>query len=945
MSRKLELSILSIVMLSLFVFFSTAYAEPHIFFADTKADLTIFSYSGDETVKVYDSSDNLVWEGTVSKDKPQVISIPEGTYKCVGSSEKSNFTVAPGSAFLPKEGGTGGGSADDMFAGTGGGGTLKVICVPWEGNPFDPHSTYNGREITLCGTMKGVSGVTYSYSWDFGDGSSTPWAPVTDPYVLEAKHTYSGYPIGQNFTAKLKVNGSDGSSAEDNYYISVQDNILQTNVNIAVDLGLWAAHKYMYRWTQNFGVGDVDLGYVSGGDLSYTSQTMEAFFNHGHLVIGDPDEDPYVENVRRGINHILRNTNTYDVSGIQSAGYAEDYNNNGILDDGGNNIGLTGYDTYMYGFGLTLLAIASSGAPDWIAAPVGRANVDGRKYRDIVQDMVDFGVWSQNDYYSWSRGGWRYYSNYGDSDNSATQWPLLGIFAAEKLFGSKVPQWAKNETKDYWIPYSQGSDGGFGYTYAGYWENVAKTGAGLILLSWTGFPATDTRVTSAKQFIADRWNDYWDNNWYINNKQNYYAMYGVMKGCRLTNPQIVTLGSIDWYNEYANWLVSSQSADGWWYDNATWVGYDMASYWAICILAASPILKYPTAVLEVSPNPTDKGISVTFDGSKSYVHPGAPSGTYLTTYEFDFGDGTTYTETSGSAPDGAFDGKTTHTYANYNVDFGLPSGYPAKLKAKDSQPADSTPASVNVLIVPPDHAPTAVIEIISGAWNSGKPGIDYEAYSGNPIVFSASNSYDVDEKYGDMITAWDWDFTSPIGFLPVDATGTTATRTWTIPGTTEQVYEAGLRVTDNGSPSWTPPGPLQGFEFIKILILPRPLDRDPGKVIGAGWLVQTGYRRNLMVNVNYPVGGPFTSILVQYLNHSNRLYMVATVIKSMTIVSGTAIIKGDCKVNNAAGFTFELVINNTNPDSYALTIKNSFGTIVDSSAGTLAGGDFVVTKY
>ncbi len=803
-------------------------AEPYSATIETGGGITLYGYGERAYVLVYDDAGNLVWEGALNDGERQTLDLEPGTYECVGQSPDPTFGVIPdntppGEKF-PQKGET---PAKKLLEGLKGNGSLTVICVPWQGNPFLSHDTYDGKQITLKGTIKGTAGVAYTYTWDFGDGSPVAAGAVTDPYIIQAKHTYSGVPVGTSFRAKLVVAGDDGSMAEDEYPITVRPNTLDAKVNIAIDEGLWYLHKRMYRWSQDNGGGPVEYGRIPNGtgasNMGYHGQAMEAYQNQGHLVLGDPDEDPYVEDVQRGLNWILRNVSTYNVASKQHAGYAEDYDNNGVLDDNGNGIGLSASGTYMYTFGITCLALASSRAPDQLAAPVGRANVDGRPYRDIVQDMADFAVWSQNDYSSSRRGGWRYNSNYGNSDNSVSQWPVLALFAAESLpFDAKIAPWAKDETRAYWIPRSQSSNGGFGYLYAGYWNNVAKTGAGLILLSWVGTPPADARVSNAKAFINGQWNRTTST---YTNIGDFYSMYGVMKGARLTDPQIEFFGAHDWYEEYATWLVNHQEAGGYWIDRSWLKGYltyDMSTAWAILILTPTVFKNPPTANLTVSPNPTDRNIDVLFDGSASYVHPAAPEGTTIVKYEFNFGDGTTYTETVDSAPDGAFDGMTTHSYSQYHLDAGYPEGYPASLKVADSQepPQVSAPVSVKVKIVPPDHPPTAIISVVAGAWESGEPGIDFEAYSGSPVTFDGSQSYDINERDGDIIVSYEWDFTAPTTFDdPVP--GIQAPNTWTILGDTPHTFDVGLRVTDRGNPLWNPPGPLQGFDFAKILVHPN----------------------------------------------------------------------------------------------------------------------------
>ena len=72
-------------------------------------------------------------------------------------------------------------------------------------------------------------------------------------------------------------------------------------------------------------------------------------------------------------------------------------------------------------------AFVASGTPDAIAR-AGGANVLGRRYQDIVQDMLDMFAWGQVDS-GFSADGWRYSWNY-DADNSASQWAAIGMIAA-----------------------------------------------------------------------------------------------------------------------------------------------------------------------------------------------------------------------------------------------------------------------------------------------------------------------------------------------------------------------------------------------------------------------------------------------------------------------------------------------------------------------------------
>ncbi len=141
----------------------------------------------------------------------------------------------------------------------------------------------------------------------------------------------------------------------------------------------------------------------------------------------------------------------------------------------------------------------------------------------FAQNEPDVGVW---------RGGWRYGPNYDRSDMSVTQWPVIGLEAADSNFGTSVPQYVKDELEIY-LEADQDPDGGFGYTAPG--GNVARTGAGLACLAWIGTSVADVPVTSAVSFI--------DNNWIWDNMGNLYAMYAVMKGMRGFEPDLTLIGS------------------------------------------------------------------------------------------------------------------------------------------------------------------------------------------------------------------------------------------------------------------------------------------------------------------------------------------------------------------------------------------------------------------
>ncbi|MHC4483566.1 MAG: PKD domain-containing protein, partial [Planctomycetota bacterium] len=130
-------------------------------------------------------------------------------------------------------------------------------------------------------------------------------------------------------------------------------------------------------------------------------------------------------------------------------------------------------------------------------------------------------------------------------------------------------------------------------------------------------------------------------------------------------------------------------------------------------LVVSPKEAYgcpPDAVLVVEPEYVIVGKSTTLDGSDS---TDTPPGT-IERYEWDFTNNGSYdySETSGRHPDGAFDGKTTHTYNDPNV-------YTAKLRVEDDDDlTDTDTYTVNVSVDSDDDGLPSAYESLYGLSDS-----------------------------------------------------------------------------------------------------------------------------------------------------------------------------------------------------------------------------------
>jgi len=517
-----------------------------------------------------------------------------------------------------------------------------VVCVPATAlNPTVPHDTWSGLEITLKGTAHDPDGdhTLATYEWDFGDGSTPATGAVTNPYAIEARHTYVGS-IGDLFVATLTVTDDVGDFSSDQYLVEIKDGAdLEVQVNVAIDEGLWRLHKDQVR---DIFADGTPYGFwpYDGNFVAATGASTEAFEIHGSLPGGDPDEDPYVETVQRGLNTLLSRLFSEPV--YLSPMGDPDVNENGF--------GLLGYSDVewlaMYEGGMVLMAISSSGCPNCTAA-TGIPEVAERRYLDIAQDMVDWFSYcqtdpNQDDY----RGGWRYGCNVLYSDNSVAQWPVIGMESAEVNFGTTglvVPQFVKDEL-NLWIDYIQndvdgdGQDGGSGYMDPWDWVNIAKTGGLLAEMKFFGDTVATQRVQDAVDFIDSNWDSEWEH--FLAN--NYYAFYSAMKGFRLLGIQTIPLNDtdgFDWYSDpgrgYAQYLVGIQQPDGAW-PIGEWSHHPLSSAWAILTLKKTVVQPGPVANAGPDVPSHPPVIEIAFDGTGSYHRDPSRS---IVQYVWDFGDG------------------------------------------------------------------------------------------------------------------------------------------------------------------------------------------------------------------------------------------------------------------------------------------------------------------
>jgi RHS repeat-associated protein len=644
------------------------------------------------------------------------------------------------------------GSANTLVSVTDG---HALAAVPWrivDGIEL-PHETYPGKNVRLKAVARGVP-IPFEYTWDFGDGSAPLAQTVSDAapvYNLEAIHAYNG---AENtpFTATVRVTLSDGTVLSDTYSLLLRPKNLDTEVNVAIDEGLWWLHQNQVRAT-----GSDSIEYGSWRSyVAASASAVQAFGINGHIASGDASQDPYVDTVRRGVHYLMTHLTPWSIA-------PQAYGN---PDGNGNGIGLScndGNDPYQTG--PMMDALIASVSPEAVAT-AGGTWVKGRTYRDIMQDMVDMYAWGQTDA-DWG-GGWRYSWN-SDSDNSAAQWAAIGLLPAELYWGISAPAWVK-ERNLAWLNTSCC----FGYGGGG--DGEATTPSGLVQLAYDGIPTSHNLWKTAEDRVASRWS-------YTAFGHNLYAKYAIAKAFRTANPQPVqTLASTgkDWFRDpvdgFARTIVDRQYEPGFWtgsiYHDPEESHLDryFGTAWSVIILTPSLFQMGPIAAIHFRPNPSAVGFPVTFNATASYhQHPSYRIAEYR--WDFDASDGVDFDNPDAVGP------IVTRSYPSIGT-------RTVTLQVRDNaSPQHYDTESVEVHTTVPPFPPTA---------DAGGP---YVAATGEDVRFDGGGSFDIDEGLGDFIRTWDWevDYQMPLDY----ADGVTGVRGIFVGGyPTAGKKDVSLRVTD-----------------------------------------------------------------------------------------------------------------------------------------------------
>ena len=533
---------------------------------------------------------------------------------------------------------------------------LSVQVALWiPASPLIPHDTYAGRQTTLKAVAKGGS-PPYTYTWDFGDGSPPVTTTTSNRYNLEAVHSY---PSGSDtfYDAKITVTDSSGTTASAIYPVRFWANPSRgVKVNVAIDDALWWLHKNMSRFTSDgIDYGQLNPQYYPTGS---TALALQAWVLNGHRPDGDPN-NPYVEDAIRAKNYILDHLYPICIGPETVAGVTR------TPDSNGNGIGLyVKNGNRMYESGLVLMALAT---------------LKDASLTNTIQDLIDYLAYAQVEPdVGGGRGGWRYDANYRESDMSVTQFPLIGLEAAEYHLGSSVtiPSYVKEELKNNFLHFVQNKEsGGFGYSWPNSLVNVAKTGAGIAGLALTGILYDDPRTTQALSYIDQEWLTAisWPNIAGMRyNIGDLYAMYAVMKGIKsyeMKGYNTPMIGSHDWYNEYALWEIQNQNSNGSWQSPVNSYGPFIDTSLGVLILLPQIFAIGPTAVAQASPTAVQTGEPVTFNHSGSFHIDSTKT---IVLYQWDFNG------------DGVFEWSTSNRIETHQYIFGSAGSYTATLRVTDN---------------------------------------------------------------------------------------------------------------------------------------------------------------------------------------------------------------------------------------------------------------------
>jgi hypothetical protein len=319
----------------------------------------------------------------------------------------------------------------------------------------------------------------------------------------------------------------------------------------------------------------------------------------------------YTSVVTKATNYLLSQATTLNISSPNWWGY-KGTANSGI----GLQWNFAAEETYISGIVIPALArlVSNPYPPSTPYLPAStvisssNAAVNGLTYTQVIQRAIDAFTWGQTPPSVPSRyGGWRYFTAQNDSDMSTTQWPVMDYLFAKSVPGVIVPGPGSPTATalQSWIAACQQADGGVRYQPDYAIVNATHIGGFLLSSAFAGGPGTGS-VDDALTWLNAHWKEFANNDWY-GNFNHPYAMWAVFKGLDstpgigLTDPTDVINNLLDptqtnWWEDYCQWLVGNQNADGSWSGYDFWYG-PMATAWDINILNGTRTAPLPGTLL------------------------------------------------------------------------------------------------------------------------------------------------------------------------------------------------------------------------------------------------------------------------------------------------------------------------------------------------------------
>lgn len=252
-----------------------------------------------------------------------------------------------------------------------------------------------------------------------------------------------------------------------------------------------------------------------------------------------------------------------------------------------------GEATYTTGIVASAIGQYAAGKGSQVATNTGA--LAGMTWTQIAQGVTnEFAAGQSTVLNGDRRGGWRYFPGSGDSDSSTTQWAVLSMIYDQSL-GATTPGFVKTELA-YWLNAETAGAGGAGCYQPGYLCEQSDTGSTLLGDKFIGLGVGNSQVDGAISWLNSHWQEGANSTWYGNFGQP-YAMWSDYKalelqigkdntskitnlaGCGTLSPGV----TCNWWQDYNQWLVSNQNADGSWGGYAYWTN-PLSTAWNVSIL-------------------------------------------------------------------------------------------------------------------------------------------------------------------------------------------------------------------------------------------------------------------------------------------------------------------------------------------------------------------------